>query len=82
MPQSKKKKNGRQKKRLEDNINAWTVMDFVGSARTAEVGMWWRGILVKSHRKAIGKTRLQYNRAASLLLTETNQVQTTIKEVS
>ena len=43
-----KRRKGRQKKRSEDNIKEWTVMDFASSARAAEDKIWWKGIVVKS----------------------------------
>ena len=33
-----KRKRGRQKKRLENNIKEWTGMDFASSTRAAETG--------------------------------------------
>ena len=37
---------GRQKKRSEDNIKEWTVMDFAGSTRASEDSSRWKGIVV------------------------------------
>ena len=34
----KKERRGRQKKRWEDNIKEWTVMDFVVLTRAAKIG--------------------------------------------
>ena len=44
----KGKRNGRQKKRLEDNIKEWTGRDFASSTRAAEDRTRWKGIVVKS----------------------------------
>ena len=43
-----KRKIGRQKKMLEDNIKEWTGMDFASSTRTAENRTRWKGIVAKS----------------------------------
>ena len=43
-----KRKRGRQKKRLEDNIKEWTGMDFASSTRTAENRTRWKGIVANS----------------------------------
>ena len=40
-------RKGRQKKRWEDNIKEWTVMDFAGSTRTAVARTRWKGIVLK-----------------------------------
>ena len=40
-----KRKRGRQKKRLEDNIQEWTGMDFASSTRTAQNRTRWKGIV-------------------------------------
>ena len=42
------RRNGRLKKRWEDNIKEWTGMDFVSSTRAAEDRTKWNGIVVKS----------------------------------
>ena len=39
---------GRHKKRLLDNIQEWTGMDFASSTRAAEDRTRWKGIVVKS----------------------------------
>ena len=39
-----KRKRGRQKKRWEDNIKEWTVMDFASSTRAAENRTRWKGL--------------------------------------
>ena len=44
-----KRRKCRQKKRWEDNIKEWKVMDFVSSTRAAEDRTWWKGIVVKSY---------------------------------
>ena len=43
----RKIKRGRQKRR-EDNIKEWTGMDFASSARAAENGTRWKGIVGNS----------------------------------
>ena len=43
-----KRKNGRQKKRWEDNIKEWTGMDFASSSRAAENRTRWKGIVANS----------------------------------
>ena len=43
-----KRKRGRQKKRLEDNIKEWTGMDFASSARAVENRIRWKGIVANS----------------------------------
>ena len=43
-----KRRKGRQKKRLEDNIKEWTGMDFASSTRAAEDRTRWTRIVVKS----------------------------------
>ena len=43
-----KRKRGRQKKRLEDNIKEWTGMDFASSTRAAENRSRWNGIVANS----------------------------------
>ena len=40
-----KRKRGRQKKRLENNIKEWTGMDFASSTRAAENRSGWKGIV-------------------------------------
>ena len=44
----KGKRRGRQKKRWEDNINEWTGMEFVSSARAAENRTRGKGIVANS----------------------------------
>ena len=48
-----KRKRGRQKKRWEDNIKKWTGMNFVSSARAAEIRTRWKGIIAKSDGAAV-----------------------------
>ena len=43
-----KRKRGRQKKRLEDNIKEWTEMDFSSSTGAAETRKRWKGIVANS----------------------------------
>ena len=43
-----KRRKGRQKKRLEDNIKECTGTDFASSTRAAEDRTSWKGIVVKS----------------------------------
>ena len=43
-----KRKRGRQKKRLEDNIKEWTGMDFASSTRAAKDRTRWKGIIANS----------------------------------
>ena len=43
-----KRKRGRQKKRVEDNIKEWTGMDFASSTRAAENRSRWKGIVANS----------------------------------
>ena len=43
-----KRKEGRQKKRWEDNIKEWTRMDFASSARAAENKTRWGGVVANS----------------------------------
>ena len=40
-----KRRRGRQKKRMEDNIKEWTGMDFASSIRAAENRTRWKGIV-------------------------------------
>ena len=40
------RRNGRKKKRWENNIKKWTGMDFASSAREAEDNTRWKGIVV------------------------------------
>ena len=42
------RKRGRQKKRCEDNIKEWTVMDFASSTRADENRTRWKGIVAKA----------------------------------
>ena len=42
------RRRGRQKKRWEDNIKEWTVMEFGDSLRTAENREGWKGIVAMS----------------------------------
>ena len=39
-----KRRKGRQTKRLEDNINEYTGMDFASSTRAADDRTTWKGI--------------------------------------
>ena len=41
-----KDKKGKQKKRWEDNIKAWTGLDFSISTRAAEDRIRWKGVVV------------------------------------
>ena len=43
-----KERNGRQKKRWEDNSKEWAGLDFAGSTRAAEDRTRWKGIVIKS----------------------------------
>ena len=42
------RKQGRQRKRWEDNIKEWTGLEFVKSKRTVEKREKWRKLVVKS----------------------------------
>ena len=42
------KKQGRQRKRLEDNIREWTGLEFAKSQRAVENRGKWRKLVVKS----------------------------------
>ena len=42
------RRQGRQRKRWEDNIREWTSLEFVKSQRAAENGGKWRKLVVKS----------------------------------
>ena len=42
------RRNGRQKKKWEDNIKEWTEMGFGGSLRAAEDREGWKGIVATS----------------------------------
>ena len=41
------RKQGRQRKRWEDNIGEWTGLEFTMSQRTVENGEKWRKLVVK-----------------------------------
>ena len=43
-----KRREGTQKKRLEDYVKEWARMDGVSSTRTAENRTRWKGVVVKS----------------------------------
>ena len=43
-----KRRRGRQKKRLEDNIKEWTRIDFASTTRAAEDRTRWKGVVAKS----------------------------------
>ena len=43
-----KRRGGRQKKRWEDNIKEWTLMDFASSTRAVKDGKRWKGVVAKS----------------------------------
>ena len=43
-----KRRLGRQKKRLEDNIEEWTGMEFASSTRAAENRTRWKEIVANS----------------------------------
>ena len=43
-----KRKNGRQKKRWEDNMKEWNGMDFASSTRAAENRKRWTGVVANS----------------------------------
>ena len=55
-----KRRKGRQKKRLKDNIKDWTGMGTTNSTRAAEDRTRWKGHVIKSsvvpqqRRKVIG----------------------------
>ena len=44
----RRRRQGRQKKRLEDNIREWTGLEFTKSQRAVENRKNWRKLVVKS----------------------------------
>ena len=60
-----KRKQGRQKKRCEDNIKEWTGMGFASSTRAAVNRSGWKGIVANSSvvprqpPKVMGKNRIE-----------------------
>ena len=46
---SERKKKGKQKKRLEDNIKKWTEMDYSNSPRTIDIRTRWKGTVAKPY---------------------------------
>ena len=42
------RRQGRQRKRWEDNIREWTGLEFAKSQKTVENGEKWRKLVVKS----------------------------------
>ena len=54
------RRQGRQRKRWEDNIRDWTVLEFAKSQRAVENRVRWRKLVAKSSVVSQRPSRLRY----------------------